>query len=70
MQQKHAHDGQPQRENQRSDHGTTTGTDDDSHCPPCSPPPSVYRTLAARACTVNELSIRLTMIILALLCSH
>src|SRR5450830_2091453 len=69
MQQDHTCDSQPQRENQRSGHGTTTGTGDDNHCIPCSPPPSVSRTLAARACTVSELSIRLIMIILALLCS-
>src|SRR5450756_1217923 len=67
MQQDHTCDSQPQRENQRSGHGTTTGTGDDNHCIPCSPPPSVSRTLAARACTVSELSIRLIMIILALL---
>src|SRR5664280_922649 len=70
MQQEHTCDSQPQRENQRLGHGTTMSTSNDSHCPPCSPPPSVSRTLAARACTVNELSIRLAMIILALLCSH
>src|SRR5450756_923189 len=68
MQQEHTCDGQPQRENQRLGHGTTS-TSNDSHCSPCSPPPSVSRTLAARACTVNELSIRLVIIILALLCS-
>src|SRR5664280_206967 len=70
MQQEHTCDNQPQRENQRPGHGTTTSMGNDSHCPPYSPPPSVSRTLAARACTVNELSIRLVMIILALLCSH
>src|SRR5450830_648000 len=70
MQQEHACVGQPQREDQGSGHGTRTATGNGSHCGPRSPSSSVCRTLAARACTVNELSIRLVMIIVALLCSQ
>src|SRR5664279_4061738 len=63
MQQEHARDSQPHRENQRSGQGTTTDMSSDSHCSPCSTPPSVSRALAVRVSTVYDFSISLAVII-------